>query len=172
MKKIAFALLLLIFSSRALALTCGQNGKISDRILDCNKKNDSGWKLVLQTDESPKPVHEVWQEPSSSLIFTDKIANFVNYPEAMAICKRYSLPQNSGQKIDWRIPSADELYAADKKSIRTTLKNLDSFFWTSTPLDFFVRSWGLIYSGYNGFFEVGHRSYRFPAVLCVATILP
>ncbi len=122
------AIIPLIISVSAFAKPCGLEGKIDERIKDCNQLKGS-FALVTVTEKGL----EFYKDQKSGLIWGYRISSDFNQYGSQKACSE----KVSGYplvKLRWRLPTLREFQRAAAHGMKSALPNMDRFYWTSTPV--------------------------------------
>ena len=147
---------------------CGLVGSIDERIKDCSYQETSrngNFVLVTRTTD----FKEVHKDTVSGIYWSDRLTDFVySYDQAMRSCKG-DLAEMGGIGIGahWRVPSLEEYKAANTNGIKSSLPNMDYYYWTSTfnPKE---SDYAWMFNGITGAFLGGYRHSDTGSVRCVA----
>ena len=152
--------------------SCGLNGSVKERILDCNLTkigartiyNDMSWDLVTRAiDSGTKQVYEVWRDNVSGLIWGDKLSEKMSQYDARNACDGSSIENGKMASQKFELPTVNDYNIAARDGIRAVLPNMNSSFWTSSVYpyggDDWRKAWTLVGSN-DGISDDGACAYR------------
>ena len=122
-------ILSLIVSVSALAKPCGLEGKIEERIKDCNQLNGN-FVLVTMTDKG----HGFYKDQKSGLIWGYRIGSDFNQYGSMKACSENISGYHVLKSLRWRLPTITDFKRAAARGMKSVLPNMDRSYWTSTPV--------------------------------------
>jgi hypothetical protein len=142
---------------------CGLSGSVEERIKDCSVQETSSKGNFVLVSRSKNFV-EINKDTKSGLLWSDHLSSKMTYSNALKACK--DLKEMEGVAGSWRLPSIDEYNTAESNGIRSSLPNMNHWFWSSSVHDSDTGV-ALVFFGVNGnVYNIGGGDYN--SVRCVA----
>ena len=127
MKTILLFILMII--NAAFASPCGIQGAIEERIKECGMTKGN-FALVARDEKGV----EVYKDLKSGLIWGNRIGSDFNHYGSQKACPGENPESSLLKDLKWRLPTVREFEESASHGMKSTLPNMNYWFWTSTPV--------------------------------------
>jgi hypothetical protein len=142
--------------------TCGENGTVPQRIVDCAYFKKGNFVLVTRT----ATAIEVYMDATTGLIWSERLATKLTHFKAEAACKSKRAEFANLPNLTWRLPTISEYKVAESNGIRKSLKGWNDWFWSLTSISY-DDFYAYMFNGIDGTVDGYTKNYSF-SVRCVA----
>lgn len=118
-----------IFMAPVFAAPCGLQGTIEERIKECSKASGN-FALVARGEDG----NEIYKDTKSGLIWGPRVNFEVNHFGSQKACTSENPEAKLLKDLKWRLPTIKEFEQAATNGIKTSLPNMNHWYWTSTPV--------------------------------------
>lgn len=120
---------ILILTGNTWATPCGLEGKVEERIRNCN--HSKGEFVLVVRDERGT---EIYKELKTGVFWGDRIPIDFNHYGSQQACSNDLIEHKLLEEVKWRLPTLREFQVATSHGMKESLPHMNHTFWTSTPV--------------------------------------